>query len=192
MPRRPILCLPALVAVMGAAAPPEPLAECPKNGSEVVVKALRFSEGPPSYSFMVTNNGAKPLVTLKLGRGEDTFVEVAFESIPASIGSPTGWQGTHVLGQDPRYPEAHSPSLVSYLWTAEDPTAWIRPGQSLSGFSVQFPPPKESPEGRSSPAHPDLSATPFTARPYGARCPVVGTVEFDSGMQLPKAKPLHE
>lgn len=192
MSRHPTLCLFALMAVLGATAPSEPLAECPKSGSEVVVKALRFSEGPPAYSFMVTNNGARPLVALKLGRGEDTFAEVAFESIPASMGSPTGWQGTHVLGQDPRHPEAHSTSLISYLWTAEDSAAWIRQGQSLSGFSVQFPPPKESPDGRPRPAHPDLAATPFTARPYGARCPTVGMVRFDQSMQLPPANSLHE
>lgn len=91
------------------------------------------------------------------------------------------WQGTHVLAQDPRYPEAHSPSLVSYLWTAEDPKAWIGSGQSLSGLSVQFRTPKDSHANRQDLATPDLADAPFTARPYGAGCPIVGTVQLDGG-----------
>lgn len=179
MTRHAVPCSFALLAMLAAAAPSEPAPECPKGGSEVVVKAVRFSEGPPSYSFMVTNNATRPIHSFSLGWGDDTFIEASFESVPTSIGSPRGWEGMHVFGQDPREPEAHSPSLVSYLWHPEDPESRIQPGQSLSGFSVQLPAPRTNhPPGRP-PPYPDLTDVPFTADLVGARCPVKGTVESD-------------
>lgn len=183
MSRQAVTCVFAALAVLGAAAPqdlPEK-EECPQGGSDVVVSALRFSEGPPSYSFMVTNNGTRPIGILKLGRGEGTFIEAQFETVPTSVGSPRGWEGMHVFGQDPRLPEAHSHSLVSYLWNTEDPEARIQPGHSLTGFSVQFPAPKRNSPGetRTLSALPDLTNVPFRVWPYGARCPVVGVVEPD-------------
>lgn len=190
MTRPAIACIVAGLAAFGVGAPSSDTPvedECPKGGGEVVVKALRFSEGPPAYSFMVTNNGARPIWNLSLGTLEDTFIEAQFETVPTNVGSPGKWEGTHVFAQDPRMPEAHSHSLIAYYWTAaEHPDAWIRPGKSLAGFSVQFPMPKRHPPGdeRRRPAHPDLTNTPFLVDPYGARCPIVGVVEPD-GVGLP-------
>ena len=190
MARQAVTSVFAALAVLGAAAPLDPpeKEECPQGGSEVVVRALRFSEGPPSYSFMVTNNGTRPIGILKLGRGEDTFIDAQFETVPTSVGSPSGWEGMHVFGQDPRLPEAHSHSLVAYLWNTEDPEARIQPGDSLAGFSVQFPAPKRNPSGetRELSALPDLTDAPFRVWPYGARCPIVGVVEPD-GVGVPAA-----
>ena len=183
MPGQSIGCVFVALAVLGASEPPDPVEEeCPKGEGDVVVKALRFSEGPPAYSFMVTNNGARPIGILTLGTLDDTFIEAQFETLPTSVGSPDGWEGMHVFAQDPRLPDAHSHSLIAYLWTTEDTKARIQPGQSLSGFSVQFPMPKmDLPgEGRRHPVHPDLTNVPFLVDPYGARCPIVGAVEPDA------------
>ena len=166
--------------MLAAAEPSEPAPECPKDGSGVVVKAVQFSEGPPSYTFMVTNNGTKPIYLVSLGGGEDTFIEVSFEAVPTNVGSPGGWNGMHVFGQDPRRPEAHSPSLISYLWNTEDPKARIQPGQSLSGFFLQLPAPRKDPPGnKRRPVYPDLSDVSFQVYAYGARCPAIGIVELD-------------
>lgn len=196
VPRHAVLFSIAVFAMLAAAKPSDPAmssdpatspnsaTECPKNGSEVVVKALRFSEGPPSYSFMVTNNGTRPIHSVSLGAGSDIvgdmYIKAELEAVPTSVGSPSGWKGMHVFAQDPRLPKAHSNSLITYLWTAEDPEAWIQPDRSLSGFSVQLPAPKkdQSKEERRR-VHPDLTAVPFRVRPYAARCPVIGTVELD-------------
>ena len=129
---------------------------------------------------MVTNNGTKPIYLVSLGGGEDTFIEVSFEAVPTNVGSPGGWNGEHVFGHDPQRPEAHSPTLISYLWDTEDPKARIQPGQSLSGFSVQLPAPrKDLPDEERRPAHPDLTDAPFQVYAYGARCPAIGTVELE-------------
>ncbi len=180
MDRHAIPCSFAVLAMLAAAEPSEPAPECPKDGSGIVVKAVQFSEGPPSYTFMVTNNGTKPIYLVSLGGGEDTFIEVSFEAVPTNVGSPGGWNGMHVFGQDPRRPEAHSPSLISYLWQAEDPKARIQPGQSLSGFSLQLPAPrKDPPDNKRRPVYPDLTDVSFQVYAYGARCPAIGIVELD-------------
>ena len=91
-----------------------------------------------------------------------------------------GWNGMHVFGQEPRRPEAHSPSLISYLWNTEDPKARIQPGQSLSGFSVQLPAPRKDPPGnKRRPVYPDLSDVSFQVDADGARCAAIGIVELD-------------
>ena len=173
----------AALAALGAVEPSKPVAEdCPHREGEVVVKALRFNEGPPAFAFMVTNNGARPIWSLKLGTLEDTFIEAQFATVPTSVGAPAGWEGMHVFGQDPRLPGAHSHSLISYNWNALDhPELWIQPRRSLAGFSVQFPEPKKDPPGevRRRTVHPDLANTVFRVRAYGARCPIVGVVEPD-------------
>ena len=182
MPRQAITCVFGALALLGASEPPDPVEEeCPKGEGDVVVKALRFSEGPPAYSFMVTNNGARPIWNLTLGTLDDTFIAAQFETIPTSVGSPGGWEGMHVFAQDPRLPGAHSHSLIAYYWTAADhPEAWIKPGRSLSGFSVQLPTVEEIPgKPRRRPAYPELTDVPFRARGYGGRCPIIGTVEPD-------------
>ena len=183
----------------GAATSPSPVAECPQDGALVVVKALRFRGEPPAFSFMVTNRGTNPIDSISLGAGgdmvADTYIEAGYESIPASVGSPRGWRGMHVFAQDPRLPEAHSHSLVAYLWQAEDPLVRIQPGESLAGFSVQLPATKRRPSGKPRhPPHPDLTAVPFRARFYAARCPAIGTVEPDrvgepAGHPEPGARP---
>ena len=107
-----------------------------------------------------------------------------------------------VLGQDPRLPGSHSHTLTSYLWSAlEDPEAWIQPGRSLSGFSVQLPTPHEAvlaylafgsrsgcPRSGRRIRQPDLTKLPFDVLRSGGRC-VVGTVELDSGLDADDAQP---
>ena len=173
--RHAIPCSFAVLAMLAATEPSNPATERPKGSTEVVVKAVRFSEGPPSYSFMVMNHGTRPINMVSLGMGEDTFIEAEFEAVPTSTGSPSGWNGRHIFVQDPRRPRAHSPSLIKYLWTAELPNAYIQPGQSLSGFSLQFP----APRNEQRPAHPDLTDVPFEVSAYGGRSHFIGTVELD-------------
>ena len=141
MSRRAALLSLAALALLAADERPA-LAECQKAGAEVVVKALRFSDGR-SYSFMVTNNGTSPIFAISIGDG--AFIEDSYNVQPVSVGSPSGWEYTYVLGQDPRLPGSHSHTLTSYLWAAlEDPEAWIQPGRSLSGFSIQLPTSREA------------------------------------------------
>ena len=182
----------ALLAILGAAEPSKPVPsgtatphqarDC-EQGAGVVIKTIRFRGKPPAYSFMVTNNGTSPIFIVSLGAGgdivADTYIEAGYESIPTNVGSPRGWKGMHVFAQDPRFPEAHSHSLVAYLWTAEDPLVRIQPGESLAGFSVQLPATKRGPSGRPRhPPHPDLTNVLFVVERDRARC-VVGTVELD-------------
>ena len=149
---------------------------------------------------MVTNNGTSPIFAISIGDG--AIIEDSYNVEPASVGSPSGWEYTYVLGQDPRLPGSHSHTLTSYLWSAlEDPEAWIQPGRSLSGFSVQLPTPHEAvlaylafwesvgmPQERPTdpplearlPPQPDLTKLPFEVLRSGERC-VVGTIELDSG-----------
>ena len=201
----------AALALLAAAEPPAPAEDCPNQaGAEVVVKALRFSDGR-SHSFMVTNNGTSPIFAISIGDG--AFIENSYNVQPVSVGSPSGWEYTYVLGQDPRLPGSHSHTLTSYLWSAlEDPEAWIQPGRSLSGFSVQLPTPHEAvlayfafwesvgmPEERPTeqswarmearlPPQPDLTKLPFEVLRSGERC-VVGTIELDSGSDAGGAQP---
>ena len=202
MHRLAIACVLALLGIPGAgepskaaqsgAATPHQARECEQDDAGVLIKAIRFRGKPPAYSFMVTNNGTSPIFIVSLGAGgdivADTYIEAGYESIPTNVGSPRGWKGMHVFAQDPRLPEAHSHSLVAYLWTAEDPLVRIPPGQSLAGFSVQLPATKRGPSGRPRhPPHPDLTNVPFVVDRNRARC-VVGTVELDLSAPEPSAR----
>ncbi len=181
-------------------------AECRKPaGSEVVVQALRFSDGR-SYAYRVTNNGTIPIVHVTVGwavgwGGE--FIENNASTEPVSLGSPSGWKGEYTPTPDPRLPESHAPVLARYWWHVEDSeTGAIQPGRSLSGFSVQLPTPQEAelaymqrkaslglsttplrdpPFEERLPPQPDLTDVPFVIRRY-AQCPLLfGTVELDRG-----------
>ncbi len=173
-------CSLLVAGALATAGNSEPTTDCPEDSSEVVVKAVRFTDGPPSYSFRVTNNGTRSLGIVVLGEGAERRLPIAPETVPTSIGSPAGWEGIHVFGQDPRRPKVHSPTLITYLWTAKKPEARVQPGQSLSGFSVQLPPESENTKSADgSGAGFDIASLPFSVHPYGARCPVTGTVELD-------------
>ena len=153
----------------------EPAGQCPRPaGSEVVVKALRFSDGR-SYAFMVTNNGAGPIRSVALAWGGPPYIEATVKTEPVSMGSPSGWRSRTGRGQDPRLPGSHSHPLITYDWIAEDEAAWIQPGRALSGFAVQLPTPREMElawlrerESRGAPAEPsDL----LKDRPINDRLP---------------------
>ena len=170
--------------------------ECAEQPADVVVKAHRFSDGL-SYAYLVTNNGTTPIRAFYIGWG--AFIEIDYSTQPTSMGAPNGWRGMDAWVPDPRWPRSHSPRLIQYLWEAEDPDAWIQPGRSLSGFSIQLPTPLESAlaylrvsgvyksldelptdppfEERLDP-QPDLTDVPFEAARSGA-CTVAGTVETD-------------
>ena len=195
----------AALALLAAAERPA-LAECQKAGDEIVVKALRFSDGR-SHSFMVTNNATSAIYNLSIGDG--AFIEASYSTQPVSVGSPSGWKYTYVLGQDPRLPGSHSHTLTSYLWAAlKNPEAWIQPGRALSGFSIQLPTPREAslafwesigtPEQPTEqslarmearlPPQPDLTRLPFRVLLDRGPC-VVGTVELDSGSDAGDTQP---
>ena len=180
------------VALVAAAAPAE---ECAEQ-ADVVVKAQRFGDGR-SYAYLVTNNGTAPIHVVTIGQG--AFIGVDYSTEPASIGSPHGWKGEHVVVPDPRSPASRSATLIKYRWKAEDPAACVQPGLSLSGFSIQLPTPHESAlaylrrdgvtrspadlpwdppfEERLAP-QPDLTDVPFSVLRQGG-CEVEGTVELD-------------
>ena len=156
----------------------EPARQCPRPaGSEVVVKALRFSDGR-SYAFMVTNNGAAPIRSVRFGLGGPPYIEATVKTEPVSMGSPSDWRSRTGRGQDPRLPGSHSHPLIFYHWTAEDEAAWIQPGRSLSGFAVQLPTPREMElawlrerKSRGAPADPSdlLKAPPSTTDCHRSR-----------------------
>ena len=190
---------PFAIALLSTLALAEPAEECPKPaGSEVVVQALRFSDGR-SYAYRVTNNGTSPIVSVTVGWGGDEFIENNDSTKPVSLGSPSGWKGEYLPTPDPRLPESHAPVLARYWWHAEDwQTGGIQPGRSLSGFSVQLPTPQEAelvytqasirstplrdpPFEERLPPPPDLTDVPFVILRY-AQCPLqFGTVELDRG-----------
>lgn len=191
--------LPATESVSSATTQ-DPETHCPEGNPEVVVRAHQFSDGR-SYSFMITNNGTTPILVVQIGRGgrdADTFIKNSYSTQPVSVGSPNGWSGTHVQGRDPRRLGSHSPTLVSYLWTAEDPESGIQPGRSLAGFTVQLPTPQEAeiarvrfwelqgiavelrdPNETRRAAQPDLTEVPFRASLSGTACIVMGRVVRD-------------
>lgn len=195
---RAVLCAVAVLAMAAHAS--EECAEQPP-GDDVVVKAHRFSDGR-SYAYLVTNSGEAPIHAIYIGWG--AFIEISASTRPTSMGAPNGWRGMDAWVPDPRWPQSHSPRLIQYLWEAEDPSAWIQPGRSLSGFSIQLPTPHESAlayirdstaynsvdelpkdppfEDRLDP-QPDLTDVPFEAARFGA-CKVAGTIELD-GMPTP-------
>ena len=180
---------------IGTAAAPEGL--CLGPATDVVVKALRFSDGH-SYAYSVRNNGRTPIRSIYIGR--EALIDNSNSTIPVSIGSPRGWSGQDVWMPDPRRPGWHAPRLIEYQWRAgDDRENWIQPGRSLSGFSIQLPTLHESAlihlrrtraysphaELRTDPAfaeqlplQPDLADVPFSVLPWGG-CWVVGTVELD-------------
>ena len=195
----------AALALLAAAERPA-LAECQKAGDEIVVKALRFSDGPLPF-LHGDEQRDEPIYNLSIGDG--AFIEASYSTQPVSVGSPSGWKYTYVRGQDPRLPGSHSHTLTSYLWSAlKDPEAWIQPDRSLSGFSIQLPTPREAslafwesigtPEQPTEqslarmearlPPQPDLTKLPFDVLRSGERC-VVGTVELDSGSDTGDALP---
>ena len=174
------------VVAMLSAAPLLAATECAQEGFAAVVKAVRFSGYPPAYVFRVTNNGTKPVQVVLIGIAEGTYgmdklIDRSVESEPMSMGSPKGWTARVVYGRDPRLPESHSPSVMGYRWIADDRKAWIQPGQSLSGFSVQLPGSgREMNDGERKPSYPDLADVPFSVHARGSPCPVmVGMVEVD-------------
>ena len=190
----------ALLSTLALAEPAEQAEECPKPaGSEVVVQALRFSDGR-SYAYRVTNNGTSPIVRVTVGWGGDEFIESNASTEPVSLGSPSGWKGEYLPTPDPRPPRSHAPVLARYWWYVGDSggTGAIQPGRSLSGFSVQLPTPQEAelaytqasirstplrdpPFEERLPPQPDLTDVPFVILRY-AQCPLLfGTVELDRG-----------
>ena len=184
-----VFCSLALIALIGmqtlAAVAEAAKQECPQDASGVVIRAIRFSEDPPAYTFMVTNNTSRPLTSLSIGMGvglfgQDQFIEASEQNQPTSVGAPSDWEGWHVLAKDPRLPNSESRTLIKYRWFSnDDPKSWIQPGQSLSGFSVQFPGLKTPSEDGKQPAPFDLSNVPFRASLFSARCPQIGMVEPD-------------
>ena len=204
------LCVVALQATLAAAEPSvpagdsNPVRRCAEGDPEVVVTAYRFGDGR-SYAFMVTNNAKSAIYAFHVGRGSvgregDTFIEASFATEPVSIGSPSGWTGMHVRTTDPRQPGSHTPRLIDYQWRPKDLDAWIQPGRSLSGFSVQLPTPreaelahrdfwesrgfpselpKERPFEERLPPQPDLTTVQFGALLGGKTCVVVGDVQLD-------------
>lgn len=204
------ICVVAVQATLTVAEPSLPAEQsdaampCAAGDPEVVVKAHRFVDGR-SYAFMVTNNATSPIYAFDVGRGSvgrdgDTFIKASFATEPVSIGSPGGWTGMRVHLPDPRRPGSHAPTLVDYQWRPEDPEAWIQPGRSLAGFSVQLPTPQEAvlayrrfwesrglpaelpkdpPLEERLPAQPDLTTVQFGALLSGRACAVVGDVQPD-------------
>ncbi|MYE22815.1 MAG: hypothetical protein F4Y01_02545 [Gammaproteobacteria bacterium] len=137
---------------------------CAQEPPKATVKAMRFPEGPPAFSFMVTNHGTLPIRMISIGsNGDRSVLAIAPETEPTSLGSPKGWKGTRTFGYETPF--------LKYFWEAEDPNARIQPGESLTGFSVQLPEPqREDPrDTRGQPVLTDLTAVPFRAVPY--RCP---------------------
>ena len=203
MSRHAAPCAFAVFAMLAAAEPSDQAEECPKEaGSEVVVRALRSSDGR-SYAYRVTNNGTSPIYNLSIGRAGDTFIEDSHGANPTSMGSPTGWKGSYERLQEyPRQPGPPAPKLIHYFWHAEGSGAWVQPGRSLSGFSVQLPTPEEvklayqryrESSGDDAepmedapfeqlPPQPDLTAVHFRVR-SDRRCALVGTVERDPGWE---------
>ena len=179
MTRCILTCSFVVLAALVTGEPTHPV-ESLENGPQVAVKALRFSQEPPSYAFKVTNNGTKPIRSVSLGSGGDTFLDASLEAVPTSIGSPNGWKGMHVFTPGLRRSGARSHSTISYVWIADDPNGWIQPGESLSGFSVQFAvtPDHIALDQELRPMPPDLTRVPFAVRPFAARA-IVGTVELE-------------
>ena len=158
---RNALYLLAGLAVFAAAESETPALDCPRD-SGVVVKAIRFEGDPFHYAFMVTNNSKEPILEVTIGRGEgrdgvwEGDIEWASATVPITFGTPRGWKARIVRGQDPQVPEPHIRGLFSYEWRVDDQFEWridereqgrgagIRPGRSLSGFSVQLPTPWQS------------------------------------------------
>lgn len=192
------LCSTLAVAMFVAEGSADQATECPEPaGSEVVVKALRFSDGR-SYAFMVTNNGPGPIFGISIGWGGPPYIEVASNTKPVSMGSPCGWEGLHLVHPDPRLPKSHGPTHIRYYWAVGDDATPIEPGRSLAGFSVQLPTPREAeleyvrhwkslglsselptdpPLGDRLPPQPDLTRVSFEAYHHRPRCgEAVGTV----------------
>ena len=204
--RLAVLCPALALAPLAASDPTEPAEECPMPaGSEVVVKGVRFSDGR-SYAFMVTNNGLTPIRSITIGWGGPPYIERSVKTEPTSLGSPSGWKSSSVMGQDPRLPGSHAHTLISYDWIVEDDAALIEPGRSLSGFTVQLPTPREmelawlrsrKAQGVSAepsdlprdppindrlPPQPDLTHVSFRVWQHRGRCGfAVGTVVPDRG-----------
>ena len=173
-------CLVVLAALAGADAPsgreepsnPNVVEGCPEDGTDVVVEVVRFDGGVPSYAFRVTNNAEHPVRDLRLA--EDGVLPpllIAPETEPTSVGSPAGWTGYRHYLQDWRRPQQHSASFVTYYWGAKDEEAWIQPGESLSGFSVQLPAPtRPNPTWQGRPVLSDLTKIGFSAHRVRAPC----------------------
>lgn len=180
MAGRAILCSSALLATLVVAEPADTGTEPSAGGADVAVKAVRFSDGPPAYSFLVQNTGTKPIKSVCVGSGEGAFIEASLEAVPTSIGSPKGWKGMVVFAHDTQPVETPLRSGIAYLWIADDANGWIPPGQSLSGFSLQFAVSRkdDQPVVERRPTPPDLSRAPFVVRPSAAR-PITGNVELD-------------
>ena len=111
--------------------------------------------------------------------------------------------------RDVRQPGSHAPSLTHYQWGAEHRKAWIQPGRSLSGFSVQLPTPHEAElyylafwesmgmpdtlpkdpplEAREAP-QPDLADIDFEVALDAERCAFVRAVELDQDANAAAAR----
>ena len=163
------LSLSVLLALF-AAQPAFSEIQCVEDSAAVVVTVHRFSQGPPAYSFVVENNAKFPIKSLRVGWGQDSgpVVRANVSNVPASIGSPKGWLGAHVLKQA----DEKTGRFMYYSWTLDysDGRARILPGESLAGFSIQLPTRSESAapvdyEGRRVVQN-DLTKVPF--RVYSA------------------------
>ena len=203
MLRLTVLCPVLALAALAVAEQLEPVEECPRPArSEVVVKALRFSDSR-SYAFTVTNNGTRPIRIFAIGSvgTAGPFIEDTYNSIPINMGSPNGWKGRHLGSTDPRLPNSHAETLIRYYWDSEDEESWIQPRRSLSGFVVQLPTPheteiisrrlneswglsgeplKDPPLAERLPPQPDLMRVPFKVLGVAGKCQsAIGTVVPD-------------
>jgi hypothetical protein len=102
-------------------------AACEGNGTEIIIVAQKFAEGPPAYTFRIVNGTESPVLSVVLGRGARLHIS---PHTPTSMGAPIGWQASHTIGHESPY--------LYYRWIAETSEGQLQSGQSLSGFSVQL------------------------------------------------------
>lgn len=121
-----------------AAPPPQPRhSGCVGPTGQVRLTAQQVRLDPPAYVFLFTNLTDTTIWSIVVGRGDQhslkTSIIAAPFNLPTSMRSPDAWSGLRVIGDE-------SP-FVTYLWRASDPSKGVRPGESLTGFAVELPPP---------------------------------------------------
>ena len=123
------LFLMILIPLQGSAS------ECDGPTELVKVTVEQIAISPPTYIYTLAIFHQSPIRNFSIGISNKPEMLIFGDNIPQSVGSPKGWEGQYNFG--------HESAYMKIYWRAKHELYRIAQNDSLRGFMVLMPQPKE-------------------------------------------------